>query len=459
MLWNSAASRFMTMRRLKNNSFATRAITMAPILLGLAMPALATTTHRSRHAAVAAKAPAEKTASRHTATHAHTQTVAAKSARTHTRTAAVKKPIKQETAHAAPIVEKPSQADFEAAARVHAWETSQHTAASGSSDTASAAAPAATQPAAPIVEKATSTDFIRAAQPQSIQSQAGNQPPAAAPAPNSAATPAPRPARDSVRGPRNSQAAGKAAPQPLTPAVAKMLPGSERETTPALADAEAQVSPMIAPAMVPLLYNRRGRLIMPAALKGSHDILVHQNEMADSEGLDRIQDDDDLARKVADRELVPLPVSSMLRVDERLPENRRYCRPWVAKFLTDIARAHYARFHTPLQVNSAVRTVEFQDQLRRTNGNAAPSDGDTASPHLTGLAVDIAKKPLSHTEIAWMRGYLLPLEQQGKIDVEEEFQQACFHMSVYRKYVPGTPGAPRSQPAGSTTNMLATSLQ
>ncbi len=149
----------------------------------------------------------------------------------------------------------------------------------------------------------------------------------------------------------------------------------------------------------------------------------------------------------------------MLHIDERLPENRRYCRPWVAKFLTDIARAHYARFHTPLQVNSAVRTVEFQDQLRRTNGNAAPSEGDTASPHLTGLAVDIAKKPLSHTEIAWMRGYLLPLEQQGKIDVEEEFQQSCFHMSVYRKYVPGAPGAPRSQPAGSTTNMLATSLQ
>ncbi len=93
---------------------------------------------------------------------------------------------------------------------------------------------------------------------------------------------------------------------------------------------------------------------MPAALKGSHDILVHQNEMADSEGLDRIQDDDDLANKIATRQLVPLPASAMLRVDERLPENRRYCRPWVAKFLTDIARAHYARFHTPLQVNSAV---------------------------------------------------------------------------------------------------------
>ena len=26
--------------------------------------------------------------------------------------------------------------------------------------------------------------------------------------------------------------------------------------------------------------------------------------------------------------------------------------------------------------------------------------------------------------------------QSGKIDVEEEFQQACFHISVYRAYLP-----------------------
>jgi hypothetical protein len=43
--------------------------------------------------------------------------------------------------------------------------------------------------------------------------------------------------------------------------------------------------------------------------------------------------------------------------------------------------------------------------------------------------------------------------------VEEEFQQSCFHLSVYRKYVPGTPGAPRSQPASGTSSILATSLR
>ena len=89
-----------------------------------------------------------------------------------------------------------------------------------------------------------------------------------------------------------------------------------------------------------------------------------------------------------------------------------------------------------MQVNSAVRTVEFQQHLAHINGNAAPAEGDTASPHLTGQAIDIAKHGLSLTEIAWLRGYLLPLVQEGKIDVEEEFQQSCFHISVYKKYLP-----------------------
>ena len=142
--------------------------------------------------------------------------------------------------------------------------------------------------------------------------------------------------------------------------------------------------------------------------------------------------------RTAEGLLVALPVSSALQVDERLPVNRRYARPWTADFLTQLSREFYARFQTPLQVNSAVRTVEFQQHLIHINGNAAPAEGDTASPHLTGQAIDIAKHGLSMTQIAWMRGYLLPLVQEGKIDVEEEFQQACFHISVYRNYVPQT---------------------
>jgi AMMECR1 domain-containing protein len=104
-----------------------------------------------------------------------------------------------------------------------------------------------------------------------------------------------------------------------------------------------------------------------------------------------------------------------------------------------------------LQVNSAVRTVEFQQHLVHINGNAAPAEGDTASPHLTGQAIDIAKHGLSLTEIAWLRGYLLPLVQEGKVDVEEEFQQSCFHISVYRKYLPPAT-TPSHNPATSRHN-------
>jgi hypothetical protein len=205
----------------------------------------------------------------------------------------------------------------------------------------------------------------------------------------------------------------------------------------------AAVSPVEPPAIPPVLYNKQGRLIVPPALKGSHEVLLHQNEMADRDGLDRVQDDADLDRLREERMLVPIPVAAGLEQDQRLPANRRYCRPWTAEFLAVLARAHAARFHTALQVNSAVRTVEVQQRLLRTNGNAAPAEGATASPHLTGQAIDIAKHGLSLTEIAWLRGYLLPLVQAGKVDVEEEFQQACFHISVYKSYVPQA--APRRE--------------
>jgi hypothetical protein len=87
-------------------------------------------------------------------------------------------------------------------------------------------------------------------------------------------------------------------------------------------------------------------------------------------------------------------------------------------------------------VSSAVRTVEYQRRLMRTNGNAAPAEGDVVSPHLTGATVDIAKSGLSRQEMAWMRQRLLILQSEGKIDVEEEFRQACFHITVYKNYAP-----------------------
>lgn len=182
--------------------------------------------------------------------------------------------------------------------------------------------------------------------------------------------------------------------------------------------------------------------LMPIALRGSHDVLVHQNIVADVEGLNRIRDDSELSAMVHAGDLVALPASSGLAIDPRLPLNRRYCRPWTADFLADLSRAHQDLFGHPLNLTSAVRTVAFQRRLARYNGNAAPASGDTASPHLTGQAIDIGKKGMSLREIAWMRDVLGKLQAQGKLDVEEEFEQACFHISVYKTYSPHTATLP-----------------
>lgn len=216
---------------------------------------------------------------------------------------------------------------------------------------------------------------------------------------------------------------------PETPAELENLVRNDPATARAITEAAMQ------PTVLPV-YTRSGKLIMPPPLKGSREVLVHQNLMADHDGLERIQNDRELDRLLRLHLLVAFPENESLRVNHGLPEDRRYARPWTVKFATDIARAFYAEFGEPVQVNSAVRTVSYQLRLQRVNGNAAAANGEGASPHLTGQAIDLAKRGLSMTQIAWMRNYLTPLIEAGKVDVEEEFQQACFHVSVYRSYMP-----------------------
>jgi hypothetical protein len=194
------------------------------------------------------------------------------------------------------------------------------------------------------------------------------------------------------------------------------------------------------------------RILAVAPLRGSLESLERQNEKTQADGLERILDDNDLNDRITRGMLVPVPVSAGLMVNPELPQNRRYCRPWTSTFLTDLARAHEARFHTPLDVSSAVRTVEYQKRLMEINGNAAQAEGDVASPHLTGATIDIAKQGLSRREIYWMRGWLNRLQTAGKLDVEEEFHQSCFHITVYKSYVGAGPlHKPRQRVAAPTS--------
>ena len=169
-------------------------------------------------------------------------------------------------------------------------------------------------------------------------------------------------------------------------------------------------------------------------LRGSHDSLLRQNEEIDRLKLTRISDDQQLEELELSGELVSLHNSRSLQIAPNLELNRRFCRPWTRAFLEDLSQAFYAQFHQPIQVTSAVRTVDQQARLQRSNGNAAPIDGDTASSHLAGLTVDIGKRPMSRNQRAWIDQYVFKLQQLGLVEAAEERRQACYHIMVSNRY-------------------------
>jgi hypothetical protein len=187
-------------------------------------------------------------------------------------------------------------------------------------------------------------------------------------------------------------------------------------------------------------YHRHGRRAhlrishWHPVLRGSHDSLVRQNEEIDRLGLRRIADDQALEELEMRGDLVGIHESRALEIAPNLELNRRFCRSWTRNFLEDLSEAFYARFHQPILVTSAVRTVEQQARLQRRNGNAAPIDGDTASSHLAGLTVDIGKRPMNRRERAWVSQYVLKLQQLGLVEAAEERRQACFHIMVSDRY-------------------------
>jgi Family of unknown function (DUF5715) len=238
------------------------------------------------------------------------------------------------------------------------------------------------------------------------------------------------------------------APQPrYLPAVRRRIrrepvPQPETESTP---DPHVEIASLNTESMtLPSAHHASSRVVsMPAPLKGSFESLARQNEKTEEDGLERILDEQDLQDRIDHKMLVPVPVSASLSINNNLAETHRYVRPWTATFLGDLSKAHAQRFDGPIQVTSAVRTVDYQKQLMHVNGNATQAEGDVVSPHLTGATIDIGKNTMTRAELAWMRNFLLPLQLDGKIDVEEEFRQACFHITVYKSYAPPlSPAAP-----------------
>src|SRR5262249_15294304 len=139
---------------------------------------------------------------------------------------------------------------------------------------------------------------------------------------------------------------------PSAPADAIAAAGNPLATPPVSESAPAPASGQIAELQVPRVYG-------PYALRGTRVSLVRQKERVELDALERIEDDDDLQDRIDRGVLIHVPESSGLIVNPALPENRRYCRPWTADFLKDLSRAYEAKFHRPLIVSSAVRTVQY----------------------------------------------------------------------------------------------------
>ena len=180
--------------------------------------------------------------------------------------------------------------------------------------------------------------------------------------------------------------------------------------------------------------ERLQRMMFASPIRGSQESLLRQNLRVDQDDLVRIQTDSQLESLTQSNALVALPDNNRVSVASNLPLNRRYCQPWTRAFLEDFGAKYYTTFHQPLMVTSAVRTVAFQEHLRRHNRNAAEAEGDLASPHLTGAAIDIAKRGLTRKQLDWARDYLLQSQNNGYLDVEEEFRQRVFHITVYKDY-------------------------
>ncbi len=172
----------------------------------------------------------------------------------------------------------------------------------------------------------------------------------------------------------------------------------------------------------------------PANLRANSQSQIRQNERADADRLSRMADDDMVARWARLKLLVPVPARTSDYYLHSLAQQRRYLRPWAKLFLDRLSRQFRTRFGKPMRVTSLLRTVSYQNSLRRRNANAAPATGPKASSHLTGACLDISKKGMTRSQQSWVRNVLMSLHNKNYLFAVEEFYQPVFHIMVHRSY-------------------------
>lgn len=172
--------------------------------------------------------------------------------------------------------------------------------------------------------------------------------------------------------------------------------------------------------------------IPPSALFTTVGSLRAQNSEADRLHLPRIRTKSELHEIVQSGELVPIRTSEALKL-KRLTGDHVCLRPWAAEQAESLAEDFFLQARRSLTLTSAVRTVQEQKALRRWNPNAAPTAGEQASVHTTGIAFDISRTGLSRAQQRWLEWRLWYLQQIGRVIVEEERRQPCFHIVALKQ--------------------------
>ena len=120
-------------------------------------------------------------------------------------------------------------------------------------------------------------------------------------------------------------------------------------------------------------------------------------------------------------QLVPI---TGVKINDKLPKDRRYLRPEVLSFLERLNRD----VGSNLTVDSAIRPADVQRRLGRFNPNAAPFDGYRASSHERGSTFDIARRGLPRRQERFLQSRLLYYLAIGRILVIQE--RECYHVFV-----------------------------
>ena len=102
-----------------------------------------------------------------------------------------------------------------------------------------------------------------------------------------------------------------------------------------------------------------------------------------------------------------------------------FIRPEARDLLTQIAQNYKERFDRPLPVSSLLRPVQYQQELARTNANAAR--GPTP-PHSTGLAFDLYYRYMSAAEQEYLMSVVAQLKDDGRV---EALREARDNIHVY----------------------------